>query len=189
MNIQDAIFGRRSTRRFTEYQVTDAELQQLLDAARFAPSWANTQVWEFVVVRDREQIAKIVETYSSTNPARTGSLAASALIVACARLGVSGVKGDEQTTKFSEWFLFDLGCACQNIALMAHALGLGTVVVGLLDHDRCKSVVALPDGYEAVAVLPIGKPAKVSNAPGRRPIAECVSLDHFRNPYPASGEK
>ncbi|HPV42751.1 MAG TPA: nitroreductase family protein, partial [Spirochaetota bacterium] len=49
MELKEAILKRRSIRKFTDYQVTDAEIDELLEAARWAPSWANTQVWEFVV--------------------------------------------------------------------------------------------------------------------------------------------
>ena len=53
----------------------------------------------------------------------------------------------------------DLGIAIQALCLKAHEMGLETVVVGLLDYDACKKLRLLPDGYEAVAVIPIGRSA------------------------------
>ena len=53
MEVRDAILTRRSVRNFTDYYVTDDEIDRLLEAARWAPSWSNTQSWEFIIIRDR----------------------------------------------------------------------------------------------------------------------------------------
>ena len=93
MELHEAILKGRAVRRFTEEAVTDAELAELFEAVRWSPSWSNTQVWEFVVARDRELIQKLSETYQmprGLNPATKCSQAASALIVLCAKTGVSG---------------------------------------------------------------------------------------------------
>jgi nitroreductase len=184
MELTDAILHRRSVRKFSDQDVTDEELRQILEAARWAPSWANTQVWEFVVVRDRGLIEQVTSTYVDKNPATKASLSASALIVACAKTGVSGCYGGRDVTKFSNWFMFDLGIAVQNLCLKAHELGLGTVVVGLLDHDACKKVICLPDGYEVVAVLPVGRPlTEPKKGPARRSLGEFVHLNTFGKAY------
>jgi nitroreductase len=75
--------------------------------------------------------------------------------------------------------MFDLGIACQTICLTAHALGLGTVVVGLFNHDQAGTVLKVPSGYELVAMIPLGFPAKVSSAPNRREIADFTHQDTF----------
>lgn len=180
MELMDAVLNRRSVRKFTDYAVTDDEIRQLMEAARWAPSWANTQVWEFIVIRDKAIMEQIAGTYVDKNPATKCSLAASALIVACARTGVSGCYDGRDVTKFPNWFMFDLGIAVQNLCLKAHELGLGSVVAGFLDHDACKKIVGLPDGYEVVAVLPLGKPA-VEGRPGppRREQSSFVHLNSY----------
>ncbi len=179
MELDKAIAERRSVRKYTDYVVTDDELRQILEAARLSQSWANTQVWEFVIIRDRERIQKVVGTFSEKNPAIKGALNASVLIVACAKTGVSGGYGGKDMTKHKEWFMFDLGMAVQNLCLKAHETGLGTVVVGLMDHDACKKIVELPDGYEVVAVLPVGKPEALRGSPGRKELADMTHLERF----------
>lgn len=184
MELQAAIAGRRSVRKFTDYYVTDDELKKILEAARLAPSWANTQVWSFVVVRDPDLIRGVTDTYSKNNPARGCSEKASALIVCCAKVNVSGYKGDEPATKFKEWFLFDLGLAAQNLCLKAHELGLGTVIVALMDHDACKKLLLLPDGLEVVAVIPVGKPLEPDKkGPAKKELRDIVYLDKFGEMY------
>ncbi len=184
MELMDAITNRRSVRKYSDHMVTDEELREVIGAARLAPSWANTQVWEFIVVRDRELIQQVTQTYSETNPARSGSMSASAIIVMCARAMVSGCKEGRERTKFHEWFMFDLGMAAQNLCLRAHELGLGTVVVGNLDHDACARLLLVPDGYEVVAAIPIGRPAAPGGkGPSRKEMKAFVHLDTFGEQY------
>jgi nitroreductase len=184
VELMDAIRHRRSVRKFTDHYVTDEEIRDVLEAARLAPSWANTQVWEFIVVRERELIRQVTETYSATNPARSCSAAASAVILACARAGISGCKEGKERTKFHEWFMFDLGLTVQNLCLRAYELGLGTVVVGSMNHDACAQIALVPAGYEVVAAIPIGRPANADqNAPSRKELKSFVHLDTFGERY------
>lgn len=184
MDLNEAITGRRSVRRFSEKFVTDDEIRSLIEAARSAPSWANTQVWEFVVVRDKALIERVTGTYAEKNPATKGSLSASALIVACAKTGISGCYGGQEVTKLSNWYMFDLGMAVQNLCLKAYSIGLGTVVVGLMDHDACKKILNVPEGYEVVAVLPIGEPAApAKSGPPRKELASFLYCNSFGQPF------
>jgi len=180
MELQEAILKRKSVRKFTEDVVTDEELRQIFETVRWSPSWANTQVWEFIVVRDKALIEKVTGTYAEKNPAIKCSLAASALIVACAKTGISGCYDGKETTAIKNWYMFDLGLAVQTLCLKAHELGLGTVVVGLMDHEACEKILAVPEGRKVVAVIPIGRPAvPPREGPARRPVSEIVYLNTF----------
>jgi nitroreductase len=180
MELQEAILKRRSVRKFTEDVVTDEQLRQIFEAVRWSPSWANTQVWEFIVVRDKALIEKVAGTYVEKNPATKCSLTASALIVACAKTGISGCYGGEEVTAIQNWYMFDLGIAVQTLCLKAHELGLGTVVVGLMDHEACKKILAVPEGRKVVAVIPIGRSAvSPREGPPRKSISEIVHLNTF----------
>lgn len=180
MELQEAIIKRRSVRKFTDDFVTDEELKNIFEAVRWSPSWSNTQAWEFVVVRDKELIAKVTATYIGKNPSTKCSLAASALIVVCAKTGVSGCYGGVEVTKHVNWYMFDLGIAAQTLCLKAHEMGLGTVMIGLMDHEACKKVIVLPEGYEVAAVIPIGRPAvEPKEGPARKTVSDMVHLDAF----------
>jgi nitroreductase len=101
------------------------------------------------------------------------------VLAVCGKLKVSGYYKDQVSTKFGDWFLFDLGIATQNLCLAAHEAGLGTVIVGLLDHDAASRVLSAPAGTEVVALIPLGVPAKISKAPARREISEFTHADRF----------
>lgn len=184
MELTEAIVKRRSIRKFTDYYVKDEELTEMIDAARWAPSWAHTQVTEFIIVRDKNIIEKVVGTYSPKNPATKCSLAASALLVACAKKKKSGHYNEIPATKYGDWLMFDVGMAVQNLCLRAHELGLGTVVVGMINHDACANVLSVPQDFEVLVVVPVGKPEVAGKeGPPRKDISTMMHLDRFGNPF------
>lgn len=163
---------RRSIRKYEDRDVPEALVNRVLEAVKWSPSWTNCQCWEIVVVRDATTKEKLQETILPKNPATKAIVAAPVVLAVCGRLGVSGYYDNQASTKFGDWYLFDLGLATQSLCLAARDLGLGTVVVGLLDHDRAKAVLNVPDGVELVALIPLGYPAKTPSAPHRREVAE-----------------
>ena len=178
MDLLKAIHDRRSVRRYRTDPVPDEILREILEAARRSPSWANTQTWEFIVVRDKALMEKVAGTYSEKNPATKCSLGASALIVACAKTNISGCYDGKQVTSIPNWEFFDLGIAVQTLCLKAHELGLGTVVVGLMNHEACEKILAIPEGHKVFAAIPIGKPATEPKAgPPRKSLSEIVFLN------------
>lgn len=182
MELTEAIVKRRSVRKFTDYYVTDEELTEMIDAARWAPSWAHTQVTEFIIVRDKAIIEKVTGTYAPKNPATKCSLAASALLVACAKKKKSGHYSNMPVTKHGDWFMFDVGMAVQNLCLRGHELGLGTVVVGFMDHDTCAKILSVPEDFEVVVVVPVGKPEVAGKeGPPRKEISTMMHFNKFGN--------
>lgn len=178
-NLMDIIKGRRSIRKYESREISEEQLEQILDAVRWSPSWANTQCWEVVAVRDPDQITNLNETIPKTNPAGKGFSKAPLVLVLCGKLQHSGYYKGEATTKFGDWYFFDLGIASQSICLTAHDLGLGTVIIGLFDHDGVNRVLEVPDGYEAVVMIPVGVPAQESKPPKRREISEFTHAEKF----------
>jgi nitroreductase len=75
--------------------------------------------------------------------------------------------------------MFDLGIATQSIALAAQAMGLGTVIAGLFEHDKAAAAVNMPAGHELVVMIPMGFPSKIPSAPKRKDISEFSREDSF----------
>lgn len=172
--------NRRSVRKYEEGRdIPDEVLHQVLEAVQWSQSWANTQCWEVVVVRDPARKEKLQETLAPKNPATKAIVNAPVVLALCGKLNSSGFYNNVITTKFGDWFMFDLGLATQSLCLAAHSLGLGTVVVGLLDHDKAKQVLNVPDGYELAVLIPMGYPAKISAPPKRKEISEFTHYNGF----------
>lgn len=179
MNVMETIKSRRSVRKYRPDPVSDEALATVLDAARWAPSWANSQCWRFVVVTDPRNKATIADALSSGNPAAEAVRTAPVVVVACAVLGRSGFKRGEVMTSKGDWFMFDVALAMQNLALAAWELGLGTVHVGLFDARKVEEALQLPDGVTVVELTPLGYPDEQPKGPGRKELSELV----FREKY------
>jgi nitroreductase len=178
-DLMEIVKGRRSVRRYQGRQIPEADLNTILEAIRWAPSGANTQCWEVIAVRDPTIKQKLQETLSLGNPAAKAILESPVVMALCGKLEVSGFYHGQATTKFGDWFMFDLGIATQNLCLAAYHLNLGTVIVGRFDQDKAKEILRVPDGYEVVTLIPLGYPAKEGRAPGRRELTEFVHYDKF----------
>ena len=179
-DIMEIILGRRSIRRYQEKDIPDDIINNILEAARWAPSWANVQPWEFVVVKDKSIKKQIQKNVPSRNPSSLAIVNAPVLLVVCGQLKKSGYYDDQYPTKFgSDWFMYDLGLATQNLCLAAHASGLGTVIVGLFDHDRVGEVINLPANHEVLVLIPLGYPDQNPKPRKRREIDEFVHYDTF----------
>ena len=179
MELMQAIKERRSIRKFEDRPVPDDALRTVLEAVQWSPSWANTQVWEVVVVKDQPIKEKLSETLGKGNPAGKAMVNAPVLMVLCGKKESSGYYSGVKTTKFGDWLMFDLGLAAQNLCLAAHGLGLGTVIVGLFDQDRAAGVLGVPETHELVAMIPMGYPAKEPPAPKRREATEFTHYDRY----------
>jgi nitroreductase len=167
MDTLTCIKTRRSIRNFTDQEIPDSILTQILEAVRWAPSWANTQCWEVIVVKDqtiKEEIAAIL----GANYSAKAVIGAPVVMVMCALKDQSGNT------------MFDMGIASQNLCLAAHELGLGTVHVGGFNHARLDKLMKLPPNIETVHLIPVGYPARVGNAPPRKELADFVHLNHYR---------
>jgi len=175
----DIVRERRSVRVYQERDVSPTTIRGILEAVQWSPSWANTQCWEIVIVRNAELKKELSKILAPKNPATKSVENAPVVLVLCGRLKSSGFYKGEVTTKFGDWFMFDLGIACQSICLAAHDRALGSVVVGLFDHDAAAKLVKAPQGTEVVAMIPIGYPARIPPTPARKAIEEFMHMDTF----------
>ncbi|MBF0100281.1 MAG: nitroreductase family protein [Desulfobacterales bacterium] len=179
MELIDSIKTRRSIRIFKEDEISEEALHTIFEAARWSPSWANTQCWEIIVIREKSAKEKLQQAIFEKNPAYRSVVQAPIVLMLCAKLNISGSYNKMVTTKFGDWFMFDLGILTQTIVLTAHSFGLGSVIIGLFDHDRVRRDFAVPQEYEVVSLLPIGVPAKIPNPPKRKEIQDFVHFEHF----------
>jgi nitroreductase len=177
-DLMDIIKGRRSIRKYQDKEIPEESLNQILESVRWAPSWTNSQCWEVIIVKD-PGIKEQLQGTLIKNPSSKAMVQAPVVLVICGKLKISGYYNDQVATKLGDWFMFDLGIANQNICLTAYNLGLGTVIVGLLDHNKAKEILGVPDDYEVVTMIPLGYPAKKPEAPKRRGISEFAHYDKF----------
>ena len=179
MELMEVIKGRRSIRKYRPDSVPDEVLQKVFEGVRWSPSWANTQCWEVIVVRDPRVKSEILRTVPETNRAHSAMVEAPVILILCGKKGVSGFKKGEAATVKGDWLMFDSGIAMQTLCLTAHSLGLGTVVVGLFDHKKAEEILGVPQDREVVAITPLGYPAAEGVAPKRKEVSEFVFQERY----------
>lgn len=147
--VLESIRERRSVRKFTGEAVSEEEIEEILEAARWAPSGKNNQPWRFLVVRDESEKSKLADC---THYADTIDQAQVLIVVY-----LDNEKSYDRTKDVQS-----IGACCQNIWLAAHSLGLGAVWNGeILNHKECvEEVLETPEKLELMAVFCIGHPAE-----------------------------
>ncbi len=180
MEVLEAIKTRRAIRHYKPDVIPEDMLNAVLEAARWAPSWANTQCWRSVIVKDEKTKAALAETIRPGNPSYSAIKDAPVVIVACAELGKSGFFEGKAVTDKGDWYMFDVALAMQNLALAAHALGLGTGHVANFDSSKVARILDIPQGVAVVEMTPLGYPAEeAATPPPRKEFTELVFHESY----------
>ncbi|MFC1933023.1 nitroreductase family protein [Chloroflexota bacterium] len=180
MEVLEVIKNRRSIRQQKTDLIDDETIQKILEAARWAPSWANSQCWLFIVIRDSGIKSELANTLRNGNPATDATRNSPIVIVACAEMGKAGCRdGTPVTDKGVYWYMFDVALAMQNLVLAAHALGVGTVIIGAFDAKRTAEILGVPEGFCVVAMTPLGFLAQEGRTPHRKDLSEIVFHDKY----------
>jgi nitroreductase len=183
MDLLKAIHERRSVRKYRSDPIPDEIILEILEAARAAPSWANTQVSRYILVKDQTIKERLSETLPPGNPAKKAMLEAPCLVCLYARKGVSGFYRGAVSTNKGDWFMFDAGIAMEHIALAAWTFGLGTVHVGMFDADKAEVILDIPEEYSIVEMTPLGYFDDVPKPTPRKLLKELACLDQYGKPF------
>jgi nitroreductase len=150
VDFYDVIDTRRSVRSFRSEPIADAVLQRVLDAARIAPSGGNKQPTRFILIRDRNRAEQLVPLCNHQQFVAQAPV----LIVGCGQ--DIGTNRGEYMGKLS--MLVDVAIAVDHLTLAARAEGLGTCWIGSFDNSGIKQLLKVPEGFEVVALTPLGYP-------------------------------
>ncbi len=150
--IQDLVLQNRSYRRFQEsIPIEEGTLRDLVKLARFAPSGANLQPLKYLLSSEPAQNRKIFPClnwagYLKNWPGPIKGERPSAYMV---------IIGD---TEIAKDFGCDQGIAAQTILLGAAEKGLGGCIIGSIKRDSLRKALNIPDQFEVLLVLALGKP-------------------------------
>ncbi|HPJ33512.1 MAG TPA: nitroreductase family protein [Spirochaetota bacterium] len=149
MNLLDIIRSRRSVRIYKEEHVSDTAINEILEAARWAPSGLNNQPWRFIVIKDGSLKKKISELthYSKI-------VAGSDFCIAVFYNHPAGYNRDKD--------LMGLGACIQNMLLYAHGEGIGSVWLGeiLKNKKKINTLIEVDDSNELMALVAFGIPGE-----------------------------
>jgi nitroreductase len=199
----EAIYSQRQITRYKPDPVPREAIDKIIEAATKAPNGGNKQPWEFIVITERELIAKVGQiyrdvwlgTFGATPPPdeppvyRAARYLAHhmpevpAMILACVdhTRGSAPYAPGEPIVRGR--YASSIWPAVQNLFLAARALGLGTrlTTAHLRREEEIKALLGIPDYVETVALIPLGYPQGRFGPTSRRPAKEVTSYNRYGN--------
>ena len=170
MEYSELIAARYSVRAYRQEPVEDEKLQLILEAARLAPTAANRQPFQLVVMRTAGREAEIGRIYR-----RPWFVQAPLVIAVCA---ISSQAWVRESDRFNAR-LIDAAIVADHLILAAANLGLGTCWIAAFDVEAARSVLRLPAEAEPVIFTPLGYPADLPGPKIRKPLSDLVRYEHW----------
>ncbi len=169
MDFTELINRRYSVRAYRPDPVDEEKLQQILEAARIAPTASNRQPFRLIVISTAGREAELQRIYRR-------QWFVQAPIVLC----ICGVAAEAWTRMDGKSYVdIDAAIAMDHLILAATQLGLGTCWVGAFDPDAAREVLDLPEGVEPIAFTPLGYPADSARTKQRKPLSELVRQERW----------
>ena len=163
----DAIFIRRTIRKFKDIPVTDEQLCLLLKAAMAAPNALSSNEWEFIVIKNPEGKKKIIEC----QPHATAADTAAVVIIVC---------GNTELERFPVFLQQNCCAAIQNMLICATELKLGSAWLGVVDDTvpKLRKAFNIPEHVLPVGMVALGV-SDEEKEPHDRYFADRVHFEQF----------
>lgn len=169
MDFSEVIRTRYSVRAYKPDPVEEEKLQEVLEAARLAPTATNNQAFQLVVIHTRGPEEELRRIYN-----RDWFTDAPLVVCAC------GIPADNWVRKDGKNYNdVDVAIAMDHLILAATNAGLGTCWIGAFDAQAAKEVLGLPEGVEPIAFTPLGYAADQPKPKKRKELSELVRYEHW----------
>jgi nitroreductase len=203
MDLMEAIIKRRSVRQFLDEEVPNQDLKEIIEAARWAPSGSNQQMWKFVIVKNKnilnqmaqlvvDKIDKLIKSTGSNelNGIKTYSTFFNKAPVTIAVfmepyknkteeiLLAAGYSNEEAQRLRGNVAIQSIGAAIQNILLAAYLKGYGTcwMCAPNIAAPEIEKLLGVGEPWELKALIPLGKPARIPKHTTRKPLEEIIKV-------------
>jgi len=158
MNFNALIQNRYSVRAYEKTAVEDEKLQQVLNAARMAPTGGNQQAFQLIVVHTTDRENEMRRMYN-----KDWFVDAPIVIVACA----------------ASDYKLNVGIVMDHLILTATELGLGTCWIGAFNRDAAREILGLPDDVEPIICTTLGYAADKARPKKRKSLDKLVRYEHW----------
>jgi nitroreductase len=153
MNVYEAILSRRSIRRFKQKSIPLELLKKFVNGARLAPSAANLQPLEFIIVNEKFLCKKIFETlgwaaYIKPKWAPSKNERPVAYIIMLV------------TDSKNQYYLRDVSLASENIVLAAEEEEIGSCILCNVDREKIRELFKIPNEILIDSVIALGYKAE-----------------------------
>ena len=176
MKFSELIEARRSVRKYVKATISKDEIAKIVEEALNAPSWKNTETTRYYAAIGDESKAKLwSDALPGFNVASSEN--AAALVAVTFVPGESGYMGDTPANELGEmWGAYDCGLASSYFVLAAKNHGWDTLIMGIRDMAKVKSILGIPEKEILTAVIAVGKSAQPYFKNPRKPVAEVLKM-------------
>lgn len=158
MDFLELVKKRKSVRKYKNKSISREKLMKCVESARLAPSACNSQPWKFIIVDESNLIQEISKkafhTFYSVNSFVQGAKAL--IVVVSDKVGFQ--RKVAKFLKGTNYYLIDIGIACEHLILQATELGLGSCWIGWFDEKRIKNILDIPKRKKVDIVISLGYP-------------------------------
>lgn len=169
MEYSDLIANRYSVRAYKRDPIENEKLDNVLEAARLAPTAANRQPYQLIVINTKGREDELLKIYR-----RNWFVQAPLLICACGVTRQSWVRSDRR-----RYLDVDVAIVMDHLILAATNIGLGTCWVAAFNENAARKALNLPDDVEPLIFTPLGYPADKPGIKERKPLTELVRYEHW----------
>jgi nitroreductase len=170
MDIHEVIRNRYSVRSYKSDPVEEEKVQQILEAARLAPTAHNNQPFQIIVIHTdgrKDELKKIYGRSFFTEPPL--------ILCVCMVHAQSWTRGIDRRC-FND---VDAAIVMDHMILTATALGLGTCWIGAFNPGPAREFLMVPDDVEPLLFTPLGYPADQPKIKERKPLSDLVRYEHW----------
>ena len=164
MDCSEIFEKRYSVRAYKPDPVETDKLNEVLEAARMAPTAANRQPFQLIVIHTKGRETELKRIYS-----QEWFVQAPLIVCACSVPAQAWVRRDGKN-----YGDVDVAIMMDHLILAATNLGLGTCWIAAFDSRAAREVLRLPDDVEPIAFTPLGYPADQPTPKKRKPLSELV---------------
>lgn len=176
METLECILQRRSIRKFKSEKLTAELAGQIIEYAKFVPSWSHTKTTRYTFVQDDVFKSKLAGCVTHHN--RVIIENAPNLFILTAMTGRSGYERNGAVVSHTpeEWLMFDSGIAAQTLCLAAKEFSVGTVILGGFSIPEITALLQLPEDQVLVTVIAAGYPDEEPVVPKRKELSEILRV-------------
>ena len=171
MKFNDLVNNRYSIRSYLPTKVPREQIDQMLDAARLAPTWANMQGMHYIIVEEEKLVKSIWKAVGQ----RKKFLEALIFIVGVISEDDSGENGNGM-----KYYSIDFGICFEHLILAATAEGLATCWIGWFNEKKIKNLLNIPEKYRVLGLTPLGYAIKEKgDVKDRKQLSEIIHYNKF----------
>ena len=170
MEFRKLITERYSVRAYKPDPVSQDVLHQVLEAARLAPTAANCQPFQIIVIHTAGREAELRRIYH-----RPWFVQAPLILCACGVPAQGWVRSEDKR----RYLDVDVAIVMDHLILSASDLGLGTCWIAAFNAKAAREILHLPDDVEPLIFTPLGYPADQPGPKERKPLEELVRYEHW----------